>query len=72
MRNRYAEAQDQIVRNVLGAFKAYENPGTSDLDDEQPVRLEIHTTLGTLRALRSGPPLPRVNAPAIAKKFRRP
>jgi hypothetical protein len=54
---------------VLDALKAKEDSVTSDLDDEQPIKLEIHTTLGTLRALRRGPPLA---APTVARKFRQP
>lgn len=36
-----------IIRDVAKSFNY--DPGHSDLDDEQPMTVQVHTTLGALR-----------------------
>ncbi len=47
----YIKAKEDLLTAVLATYKQYRDPGTSDLDDEQPVSLNVRTTLGHLRTL---------------------
>jgi hypothetical protein len=48
---------DDIMRRILTAiledYSRQDNPGYSDLDNEQPISIHIHVSLGDLRRLRS-------------------
>ena len=43
----------RILARVLDAYDEVNDPGMSDLDNEQPVALHIHILLGDIRAIRS-------------------
>jgi hypothetical protein len=43
--------RDRIVKAVLDDYRRQDNPGFSDLDNEQPISIHIHVRLGDLRHL---------------------
>lgn len=48
-----SEAVSRIVARVLEDYSRQDNPGYSDLDNEQPISIHIHVSLGDLRRLRA-------------------
>lgn len=48
-------AEKTILLAAIQAWRAMDNPGYSDLYDEQPITLMVHCTLGDIRRLRMQP-----------------